>query len=116
MSFLDDVIAFDAEHAFADTFGEPVTYTKRSGASRVITAIVTRYPPAPAGADYRQPAMDVSVVNSATTGISAAEVDFGGDTIAVALKPGGAARAYKIHQPADGQPHVDAGMLRLELH
>jgi hypothetical protein len=117
MGFLNDVLASDAA-AFADPdfgFGEPVVYTKRGGVTRTINAVVYRTPPVTYDQGVKSPALQIDVANSATTGISTAEIDYGSDTITVAQRIGGAAKAFQIHQPADGQSDQDAGMLRIEL-
>lgn len=117
MSFFDTAIQQDTALAFldADGFGaESVVYTKPGGATRTIKAIVNRTPPE----NYQGVQAGVAellVANNSTTGISSAEIDFGGDSITLAVDIGKSAVMYGIHKPRDGQNWQDAGMLRLLL-
>lgn len=114
---LNSLIQLDAA-AFvnSDDFAETVTYTKTNGNTRQISAVVVRDPPA--RLDSRgvvvTPRLEVYVANSATTGISGAELDTGGDTITVAVRPGGIPQALSINlsTASDSQ---DAGILQLDL-
>jgi len=112
---LQDLIATDAVALTSiGDFDEAVIYTKPDGSTRAIRGWVNRTPPE----QYQGQAMplaEVLVANSSTKGISSAEIDFGGDTIAVALDLGKPAQAYSVHKPRDGQNWQDAGMLRLLL-
>ncbi len=114
MSFKDQLAA-DAESVFcnADEFAEQVTYTKRNGQSRTISAIIDRDPVSVATGGTFMAKMLVHVPNSAA-GIQSSEVNVGGDTLTVAYRIGGAAQAFQIHWPKSGPTH-DHGMLTLEL-
>jgi hypothetical protein len=95
-------------------FGEAVTYKKKNGTTRSIYALVVRMPP---DASDINPGVRliVKVANSATTGITAAEVDPGGDTISVPIRPGEAAEYLRVFIPAREPEFADEGMLTLEL-
>lgn len=115
MNLLNEMMAADAAFLMADDgFAEAVIYTPRNGTARTINAIVDRNPPALATSPGDpMPLMTVSVANNATTGISSAELDVGGDTITVAYRIGRTAKSYQIHLP-DGVTH-DRAILNLEL-
>jgi len=90
MSTFDDALIATAA-AFTDVFAETITYKPNGGAERSIEAIVTRNPPAPlpAAPHGHAPNMIIDVENSATTGISTAEIDIGLDLVSVAERIGG---------------------------
>lgn len=118
MSIWSSVTAADGA-AFIDADamgGESVTYTKTDGTTRTITVIVDRRPPAKSDSmgQIITPMALVHVRNDATYGIAASEVDVGGDTITLAMRPGATAVAHQI-QWADGSPQIDAGMLTFEI-
>ena len=83
---------------FLSAFGEAVQYTPRGGAARDIRAVVDRNPPAVMDglALGITPLAIISVANSATTGISTAEIDTGGDTISYAPRLGEAPQARLV--------------------
>lgn len=119
MGFLDTVLADDAKWGFtdSDTFGESVTYTKAiTRATRTINAVVERMSPTPGRTPSGglMPTMRVHVANDTTTGISSAEWQ-NGDTLTVAERVGGTAKAYQLHWPADAKSQHDAGMIVFEL-
>jgi hypothetical protein len=109
--------AGDMKNVFLPDFGEDVVYTPRNGAPRTIKAIVRRNPPAYVGSNGQPvaPIAEIEVANSATTGISSAELDTGGDAVTVAPRIGGTARAMPVHLPQNGESH-DVGATRLELY
>lgn len=71
-------------------YGEEVIYIPRSGDSRTIRAVVVRESIASemTGFSAPTPVITVWVANDSTYGISASELDRGGDKISVAVKPG----------------------------
>ena len=104
-------LAADAEAHFGD-FAEAITYRPRVGDTRVINAVVNRSPPAPLGPPGTLAAqLTIAVANSEETGISAAELDTGGDSIDVALRVGGTPETRRIARLAV----QDAGILVLEV-
>jgi len=117
MSLMDDILALDAA-AFTDPDGMPgaetVVYTPLGGSPRTITVNVDRQPPERLGDEGRvyRPMMEIDVANSATTGISATELNTGGDSITIAYPKGGTVEAHRIIGAIITQ---DAGMIRLEL-
>jgi hypothetical protein len=118
VSNFSEVLANDALVCFTgeNDFGEAVVYTKaRNGGSRTVYAQVFRQTLEPGpGGGAPQPVITVIVANSSTNGIAASELDTGGDTVTLAHRTGGTARAYRVHLPAGGE-HDDPGCLRLEL-
>ena len=108
-----DQALIDTAAEFADTFGESVTYYPKAGGSRAITAVVTREQPAQVdGAPYgHTPKLSVQVINSATTGISSAEINTGGDEICIAVRAGETAERRRITKIVS----MDHGMMELEL-
>lgn len=104
-------LAADAAAHFGD-FEESIVYRPRVGSTRNIVAIVDRSPPAPLGPPGTLAAqLTVAVMNSAVVGISAGELDTGGDSIDVALRVGGTPETRRITRIAE----QDAGMLVLEV-
>ena len=96
-----------------DGFGEEATYIKSGGATRAITIIIDRAPPAKLGEapDSNRPMIQVLVANSATTGILASEIDLGSDSITLPARLGKSATTFHFGKLI-GQ---DNGMLRLEV-
>ena len=108
-----DQALIDTAAEFTDTFAESVTYYPKAGGSRAISAVVTRQQPAEVdGAPHgHAPKLSVHVINDATTGISSAELDTGGDEINVAVRTGDTATRRRITKIIS----IDAGMMELEL-
>jgi len=98
--------------SYLSFFGEPGTYVKASGATRNITLIAVRgaretIPETPSGL---RPFVTIHVANSATTGISASELDCGADHIHIPPRVGGTAEDMTITRIIQ----QDAAMLQLE--
>ena len=95
------------------TFGEAVTYVKASAATRSITALVDRNPAQPLSEPPSgiRPLTTVAVLNSATLGISASELETSTDTIKFAKRVGGTAESWSIARLLD----QDETMLLLEV-
>jgi hypothetical protein len=100
------------------THGESVTYTPRTGSARTIMAMIDRQPPDPEGGlgGGVVPKAMLTVCDRATAasadgtgGITAAELDLGGDKITYAERTGDTAVARRIL--AIDANH--AGMLRV---
>ena len=93
MSTFDDALIATAA-AFTDVFAETITYKPNGGAERSIEAIVTREPAAqvPGAPHGYGPLLKIDVENSATTGISANEIDIGLDLVSVAVRIGDTAQ------------------------
>ena len=110
MSFDTEFIA-EAWPDLKDLHGESVTYNPRAGGARVITAIVTRNPPAPVGAPdgAMLPSLIVTVENDSTSGISSAEIDCGDDTITLAERVGGDVAEHAISRLAND----DGGLITI---
>lgn len=89
---LHDTIAADALAVFcnADDFAEDVTYYPRGGAARAISAVVIRETLAIVSEDGDNviPMFEVHVANNATSGISSAELNLGGDSVEFAIRVG----------------------------
>lgn len=87
---LRESIASDAVSVFlsADEFAETVVYNPRAGGSRTILAIVEREPPALVDDAGNMLALSfmVYVANSLTSGISAQEINTGGDELEISAK------------------------------
>lgn len=114
MTAFTDMLKADAAALCSAEFSESLTYTKPAGTTRAISGVVNRQTPE----NYQGvvgPLAEIVVPNSATVGISSAELDLGGDTITLALTIGKPAETFNIHRPNDGQAWQDAGMLRLWL-
>lgn len=74
---------------------ELVVYTKADGTSRQIAAIVERQ--TPQNQDWGEPQIiEVTVANDATAGVTASQIDYGGDTITLAVRAGGTPEAVPI--------------------
>lgn len=119
MSIFSDQLKEDMATVFcnSDEFAETVTYKPRGGGTRAIKAVVDRNPPAYKGPSGKivTPVLAIRVPNSATTGISSAELDTGGDKVSVAKRIGETAEDLPVHVPQNGTTH-DAGRLTLELY
>lgn len=96
-----------------ELFGEAITYTKSSGATRAITGIVNRNPvsPVPEAMDTARPLFHVTVLNNATTGILFTELDLGGDKLSFPNRIGEAAQSHHLSKIADQCP--DAMVLEI---
>lgn len=105
-------LAADAAVFFSD-FAETVVYRPREGEPRTIQALVDRDPPEALGEDVttRTPVLHVTVRNDSVAGITAAEVDTGGDRIDLPLRVGGSATT----RPIVGIVRQDAGLVTLEV-
>jgi len=113
---LADRIVTDAGTVFlnSDHFAESVTYyPQRFGTAatpRVISAVVTRNQVATFNPDEQiVPEFEVRVANDATTGISSAELNTGGDQIKLAVRIGETATRRSIQYMTEH----DEGMLVL---
>lgn len=93
-----------------------MTYTKTSGTTRTINAIVERMSPAPGPGTNGGllPMMRAHVANSLTLGITPSEWK-NGDTLTLAERRGGTAKKFQLHWPSDGSSEHDAGMVIFEL-
>jgi hypothetical protein len=93
---LRESIASDAASVFlsTDEFAEAVVYRPRDGGARSIVAIVDREPPTlmDEAGNVVSLTFLIHVANSKTLGITAEEVDTGGDEIEVIEKAGGVTR------------------------
>jgi endonuclease YncB( thermonuclease family) len=116
MGLVDSIAIDDAVLAFSDsdTFAETVTYTKTTAVTRSVKGVVERPSPepGPAQSGHLLPLMRITLPNSTTYGVTAAEW-VNGDTITVAYRRGGNAAAYRMHLPR--QSESDAGMTVWEL-
>ena len=93
-------------------YAETVVYTPRVGDARSISAVVDRQPIQPLSETPQglRPLVPVHVANDAITGIAAADLDTGGDTLTFPERIGGADKVWPIARLA-GQ---DDAMLLLE--
>ena len=97
MTLFDDMFAAYGAPALAEQFGEPVIYKPRGGGSRPITAIrvIRRFPEPLEGLQQNvQIVLEVELYNDATTGISSAELDLGGDALNIATRKGATDEVY----------------------
>jgi len=113
---LRDSIQSDAVSVFlsADEFAETVVYNPQGGGSRTILAVVDREPPSIFDdlGNVLSLTFMVYVANSSTAGITATEVDVGGDQIQVSAKTGELPRrAFTIVRVMAN----DEGMLQLAV-
>lgn len=114
MGLLNQVYADDAAFAFTDTdvFAESIVYTKRSGATRTINAVVDRDPLEDQNGHVVH-AIYITVANSTTLGIALSELNTGGDRVTLAPRLG------QDTETMDLLPKnlisQDAGMLRFRL-
>lgn len=101
--------------AFTAHFAEDVTYIPRKGTARVVSAVVDRSPPQALseipGRTNAVPMMMIEVENDVSTGISADELDTGGDRIEVAIRVGGLQESRAIRRIVS----QDEGMIVLEV-
>ncbi len=107
MTVFDD--AFESGFAALLTqFGETVTYIKQDGTEREISAIVDRDPPEffDAGGKAVAPIAMVQVHDDSTKGITAEELNTGGDKLRFPAKKGGAASSRIIDKLIDGEGGV----------
>lgn len=112
MPISDAQLAADAETMLAD-FPESLVYRKFADQStRNISGVVSRmlFDPV-SGAQYPTARLSIAVVNSATNGVTAAELNKGKDEILVALRAGGTAEYRTITNLSD----ADGGMVYLEV-
>ena len=110
--FDNEIIATRTAHLAS--CGESVRYKPKAGGDpRTILAVVTRgQPDGLEGAGYgHSPLTTIFVANDSTTGISAAEINTGGDEIEYAVRIGEDVTDRRITKIAQ----QDAGMLELEL-
>lgn len=92
-------------------FGESVQYRRDNILVRTITAVVDRGAPTATGpGGGNRPSCRVSIANSATTGIDAAAIDLGIDSLWFANREGGTAERHTIRQIVS----QDSGMIELE--
>jgi len=112
MSTFDSQFAASSRPALQEFFGEAVTYVPRTGATRAITAVwierdqrqgVAELP------DSIAPSVRIAVEDDATTGISQAELDLGGDRITYTYE--GESKTRPIQSP----PIVRGGVIVLEV-
>lgn len=106
MSRHDDNFQIAAESLMYQ-HGEVVTYRNRAGTERSIMAIIERGPRRPLAGQERShtPDLTVTVLNRATSiadddfgGISASEINLGGDQIDLAERAGGPVTARHLKQ------------------
>lgn len=111
---LRDTIIDDATAVFANTsdFAETVTYRPRAGGSRTIAAVVIRQIAETISDEENRvvPVFEVHVVNNAVNGISATEVNRGGDRIEIAERVG----QEPLPRPITQIIEQDEGMLVLQ--
>lgn len=113
MGILDSVLA-DDRFAFndADIFGESATYKPKSGTTRAIKVVINRnVPPFVDSQNVVRYPLLISVVNSATYGISSTELDTGADKISLPFRYGGTAQDFALGVPES----QDAGQLTFRL-
>lgn len=107
-------IAADALTVFTSTddFAEAVTYYPRSGSSRSINAVVLREQIATLAedGDTVAPVWQIHVANDATSGISSAELNLGGDQLGFPPRDGKDAERRTITQLLT----QDVGMIVVE--
>lgn len=110
---LRDTIVDDALTVFTNPsdFAEPVTYTKATGSTRTINAVVIRdqWGSIP-GTETEAPLIEVHVANDATSGITSSEIVVGQDSLALAVRVGQAATRRFIQRIISH----DEGMLVLQ--
>ena len=102
MGVLDEFIKQDAiAYTDIDLFGETVTYKPAAGGTRSIDACVRREHPRKSDEDPNPSIheyMSIFVMNDSTLGISAAEINLGGDSINFARRLGDTATDNSITQ------------------
>jgi len=101
--------------AFTAHMAEEVTYVPRKGTPRVISAVVDRQPKTSLsemqGRTNALPFFQIEVENDPATGISADELDTGGDRIEVAVRVGQIQESRAIRRIVS----QDEGMIVLEV-
>jgi len=112
-STFEDTYVSEAANSIAVLGYEDITYLPRGGGSRAIKALVDyegvdSLGGAPHGKSYT---IEVSVVNSATVGISSSELDTGGDKVSLPKRIGEAAAERRITKIIS----QDNGILTLEV-
>lgn len=105
----------EGAESLLDIHGETVTYKPSGGSDREIVAMVDRETPtapSPSGMRSRpKTSIVVTVRDSTTLGISAGELDLGGDAIEMPIKVGQAATTRSIQKLIS----QEFGMLVLEV-
>lgn len=94
-------------------FGESITATFADASTRTIRAVVNRDPatPIPEMSAAQRPLAHVFVANSATTGISAAELDTATLRLTFSRRIGKAAETFRVHRLIE----QDEDMIALEV-
>jgi len=115
MGLLDTCMGNDAVYLMdSNEFAESVTYQPRAGGTRVIRAVVVRdVPRAVPEQSFESISRHIEIVvaNNATSGISASELDLGGDTVLVTDRLGKSSESHQIIQLQS----QDEAVLQLEL-
>lgn len=108
-----DTDIIDGSGDFLSEFGEDIKYLPNGGGEREIRAVVDRELPAeiPGAGQGQSSVIIIIVANSATTGISASEIDTGGDKVELAMRMGETVKQRRITKMIQ----QDAGMLTLEV-
>lgn len=98
MSDFSDTLDLAAAGVLACLETETLVYRPRGGGTRSIAGIVERRETESVGSIGQMAAVafEIGVANDATTGISSAEIDRGGDKIDVAPRRGESANTYRI--------------------
>jgi hypothetical protein len=117
MSNAFDDAAESSADSFLESFGEDVTYKKRSGATRAVRGIKTILSPQQLGdTEFSTARATIDVKPSATgtiyNGIAPTECQ-PGDKISMVRMPGGAAEDFTILGPSPDES--DAGLVRYVL-
>lgn len=94
-SAFDELFATAGFPDLLDNFGEPVTYTPRSGTAREVMAIITREPARAFEVNGKviTPRFLVRVVNDSELGIAVESLNTGGDKLTL------------LDRPTDAQPN-----------
>ena len=101
----------DTADEFLTAFGETITYNPSGGGSRSILAIIDQLEPGQLTNNSNAQMTTISVANNSTSGISAAEIDTGGDKVTLAIRRGETAMQRRITSIIS----QDAGMMTLEV-
>ena len=111
-SEFDGVIDDTADYHL-DAFAETITYFPSGGGSRSIRAIINRNDSEAMGSGIKGhgPLLTITVANRTDDGISAAEVNTGGDKVTLVVRIGETAQSRRIIKIVD----CDYGMMRLEV-
>lgn len=114
MSALDDILALDAQFAFASSDMafevESVVYRVNGLTARTLNAQVFRFPVQDMNGK-NVPKVEVFIPRSETSTIGITTVNLGRDTVTVAIERGGTARALPVKSVISS----DAGGFHLEL-